>query len=83
MAVKKITITTEDLKVDANLNDSETAQKTRKGICDYAKSKGDLGITLEVFDQEIDKKCLIGPAKDAKRVAEEVREEFNNFGLMA
>ncbi|MBA7556076.1 hypothetical protein ES705_48774 [subsurface metagenome] len=27
MAVKKITITTEDLKVDASLNDSETAQK--------------------------------------------------------
>ena len=53
-----------------------------KEICDYAKSKGDLGITLEVFDQEIDKKCLIGPAKDAKRVAEEVREEFDNFGLM-
>jgi hypothetical protein len=26
MAVKKITITTEDLKVDASLNDSETAQ---------------------------------------------------------
>jgi len=25
MAVKKITITTEDLKVDASLNDSETA----------------------------------------------------------
>jgi len=27
MAVKKITITTEDLKVDASLNDSKTAQK--------------------------------------------------------
>jgi len=27
MAVKKITITTEDLKVDAGLNDSETAEK--------------------------------------------------------
>jgi len=53
-----------------------------KEICDYAKSKGDLGIVLEVFDQEIDKKCLIGPAKDARRVAEEVREEFDNFGLM-
>src|SRR5665648_134837 len=53
-----------------------------KVICDYAKSKGDLGITLEVFDQKIDKKCLIGPAKDARRVAEEVRKEFDNFGLM-
>jgi sugar phosphate isomerase/epimerase len=53
-----------------------------KEICAYAKSKGNLGITLEVFDQEIDKKCLIGPAEDARRVAEEVRKEFDNFGLM-
>ena len=51
-------------------------------ICAYAKSKGDLGITLEVFDQDIDKKCLVGPAKDARMVAEEVRKEFDNFGLM-
>ena len=53
-----------------------------KEICAYAKSKGDLGITLEVFDQKIDKKCLIGPTEDARMVAEEVREEFDNFGLM-
>jgi len=53
-----------------------------KEICGYAKSKGDLGITLEIFDQDIDKKCLIGPAKDARMVAEEVRREFDNFGLM-
>ncbi len=53
-----------------------------KEICDYAKSKGDLGITLEVFDQEIDKKCLIGPTEDARMVAEEVRKKFDNFGLM-
>ena len=53
-----------------------------KEICDYAKSKGDLGITLEVFDQKIDKKCLIGPTKDARMVAEEVRKNFDNFGLM-
>ena len=32
MAVKKITITTEDLKVDASLNDSETAQKIWKTL---------------------------------------------------
>jgi len=53
-----------------------------KEICDYAKSKGDLGIVLEIFDREIDKKCLIGPAKDARMVAEEVRKEFGNFGLL-
>ena len=53
-----------------------------KEICNYAKSKGDLRIVLEIFDREIDKKCLIGPAKDARRVAEEVRKKFDNFGLM-
>jgi len=53
-----------------------------KEICNYAKLKGNLRITLEIFDREIDKKCLIGPAKDARWVAEEVRKEFDNFGLM-
>ena len=53
-----------------------------KEICGYAKSKGNLGIALEVFDRDIDKKCLIGPAKDARIVAEEVRREFDNFGLL-
>jgi len=53
-----------------------------KEICDYTKSKGDLRIVLEIFDREIDKKCLIGPAKDARMVAEEVRKEFDNFGLL-
>jgi len=53
-----------------------------KEICDYAKSKGDLGITLEIFDQEIDKKCLIGPANEARKLAAEVRKEYDNFGLM-
>jgi len=53
-----------------------------KEICDYAKSKGDLRIALEIFDREIDKKCLIGPTNEAKMVAEEVRKEFDNFGLM-
>jgi len=32
MAVKKITITTKDLKVEASLNDSETAQKIWKAL---------------------------------------------------
>ena len=53
-----------------------------KEICNYAKSKGDLGITLEIFDQEIDKKCLIGPANEARKLAAEIRKEFDNFGLM-
>jgi len=53
-----------------------------KEICDYAKSQGNLGISLEVFDREVDKRCLIGPANEAIMVAEEVRREFSNFGLL-
>jgi len=53
-----------------------------KEICKYAQSRGNLMIALEVFDQEIDKKCLIGSADLAKRYAAEVRKEFDNFGLL-
>ncbi|MFC1903712.1 sugar phosphate isomerase/epimerase family protein [Chloroflexota bacterium] len=51
-------------------------------ICKYAKSKGNLGITLEIFDREIDKKCLIGPTEEGVQVAKDVRRHYPNFGLM-
>lgn len=60
----------------------ELLVSSTKEICDYAKSKGDLTIALEVFDQDIDKKCLIGPANMAKKYAEMMRKECDNFGLM-
>jgi sugar phosphate isomerase/epimerase len=53
-----------------------------KEICAYAKSKGDMKVALEVFDYDVDKKSLIGPATLALRYAKEIREEFDNFGLM-
>ena len=51
-------------------------------LCAYAQGKGDLPVLLEVFDYDIDKKSLIGPTPLAKRFAEEVTKEFDNFGLM-
>ncbi|WP_069999312.1 sugar phosphate isomerase/epimerase family protein [Cellulosilyticum sp. I15G10I2] len=51
-------------------------------LCTYAKSKRDLKIILEVFDYDIDKKSLIGPAPLAKRFAEDITKEYDNFGLM-
>ncbi len=51
-------------------------------LCAYAKAKGDMKVALEVFDFDIDKKALIGPVALAKRFAEEIRAEFDNFGLM-
>jgi sugar phosphate isomerase/epimerase len=56
--------------------------KSTKELCAYAKSRGDLRIVLEIFDYDIDKKSLIGPAPLAKRYAQEIRKEYANFGLM-
>jgi sugar phosphate isomerase/epimerase len=51
-------------------------------ICGYAQSKGNLGIALEIFDRDIDKKCLIGPTEEAVEIAREVRRHYPNFGLL-
>jgi sugar phosphate isomerase/epimerase len=56
--------------------------KSTKEICAYVKSKGDMKVALEVFDYDVDKKSLIGPANLALRYAKEVREEHAHFGLM-
>ncbi|NLO83549.1 MAG: TIM barrel protein [Clostridiales bacterium] len=56
--------------------------ESTKELCAYAKSKGDLKIVLEVFDWDVDKKSIIGPVDLAKRFAEEIRKEYDNFGLL-
>lgn len=56
--------------------------RSTKEICAYAKSKGDMKVALEVFDYDVDKKSLIGPAALALRYAKEIREEYDHFGLM-
>jgi sugar phosphate isomerase/epimerase len=56
--------------------------KSTDEICTYAKSKGKMRIALEVFDYDVDKKSLIGPAPLALRYAREVRKKHAHFGLM-
>ncbi len=51
-------------------------------LCAYARGKGDMKIALEVFDYDIDKKVLIGPAPITKRFAEAVCPANSNFGLL-
>ena len=51
-------------------------------ICAYAKSKGHMKVALEVFDYDVDKKSLIGPAPLALRYAQEIRKQHDHFGLM-
>ncbi|MDQ0176077.1 sugar phosphate isomerase/epimerase family protein [Bacillus chungangensis] len=53
-----------------------------KELCQYAKSKGDIVLSLETFDDETDKKCLIGSNRLAVEVAKEVRKIDPTFGLM-
>lgn len=56
--------------------------KSTRDICAYASTKGGLKIAHEVFDFDIDKCALVGPVDLAKRYAEEICTEFDNFGLM-
>ena len=56
--------------------------KSTNEICAYVKSKGNMKVSLEVFDYDVDKKSLIGPAALALRYAKEVRQEHAHFGLM-
>jgi sugar phosphate isomerase/epimerase len=51
-------------------------------LSQYARSKGNLVLALETFDDETDKKCLIGPNHLAVEVAKEVRKFDPSFGLM-
>ncbi len=51
-------------------------------ICEYAQDQGNLGITLEVFDPDTDKKALIGYSRDGAKVAETVAREHPSFGIM-
>lgn len=56
--------------------------QSSRALCAYAKEKGNMRVVLEVFDYDVDKKSLIGPAYLAKRLAAVITREFNNFGLM-
>lgn len=55
--------------------------KTTVHICKYAESKG-MYVNLEVFDYDVDKAALIGPAPLAARFAADVRCQCSNFGLL-
>lgn len=55
--------------------------KTTRNLCDYAKTKG-MMVELEVFDFDMDKASLIGPAPYAAKFAADMRTTHNNFGLL-
>lgn len=55
--------------------------KTTQNLCTYARTK-DMCVELEVFDYDMDKAALIGPAPLAAEFAAQMRKTCNNFGLM-
>lgn len=55
--------------------------KTTRAVCDYAAAKG-MNVELEVFDYDMDKAALIGPAPYAVRFAADMRTTHSNFGLL-
>ncbi len=53
-------------------------------LCQYAQDRATdyvCWISLEPFDYNIDKACLIGPSERAAEVARRVRAQVDNFGL--
>lgn len=56
--------------------------KSTNELCTYVKGRGNMKVALEVFDYDVDKKSLVGPASLALRYAKEIRQEHDHFGLM-
>lgn len=55
--------------------------KTTRNVCSYAATKN-MNVELEVFDFDMDKAALIGPAPLAACFAADMRTTHNNFGLL-
>ena len=55
--------------------------KTTRNLCSYAGKKG-MMVELEVFDYDMDKAVLIGPAPYAAKFAADMRSTHSNFGLL-
>lgn len=55
--------------------------KTTRNVCSYAAAKG-MNVELEVFDFDMDKAALIGPAPYAAKFAADMRTTHHNFGLL-
>lgn len=59
----------------------EQLLKTTRKVCDCAAAKG-MSVEVEVFDYDMDKAALIGPAPYAAKFAADMRTTNSNFGLL-
>ncbi|UCC69212.1 MAG: TIM barrel protein [Armatimonadota bacterium] len=63
---------------------TEVLTDSLKQLCAYSQEKTEermLAISLENFDRDVDKRCLIGPTKEGAAIADAIRGEYSNFGL--
>ena len=50
-------------------------------LADYSERRG-IRTVLEIFDRCVDKKALVGPAEEASELADHIRMEYPEFGLL-
>ena len=60
---------------------TQALSDSMRKICAYGEQKR-VAITMETFDRDVEKRCLIGPAGETLAFARTMREEFRNFGIM-
>jgi sugar phosphate isomerase/epimerase len=59
----------------------EALVRSTKELSAHARNKG-LALTCETFDYDVDKAALIGPSDLSAKYAEEVKQDYPEFGLM-
>jgi sugar phosphate isomerase/epimerase len=52
-----------------------------KQLCEKADGCG-VNLLIDTFDRTVDKKLLIGPMEEAVKIVSEVREDYDNIGVM-
>ncbi len=60
----------------------EALVKSLGELCTYSASMGGPRVVAEVFDCDVDKCCLMGPADLSRQVAEAVRRDHAEFGVL-
>ncbi len=67
---------------ESRVNAVEALVRSLCELCSYSKERNGPKIVAEVFDCDVDKCCLMGPAELAREVAEGVCRKHDNFGLL-
>jgi sugar phosphate isomerase/epimerase len=60
----------------------EALIKSLLELCEYTHNHNGPRILLEGFDCAVDKCCLFGPAAIGRQIASEVRDKYDNFGIL-